>query len=59
MYLLNAPSSPMGTLIMFICNHCPYVKAVIKDIVSDCKELENDGIKSVAIMSFKIGSFIQ
>tara|TARA_B100002051_G_scaffold274215_1_gene314771 strand:- start:1262 stop:1693 length:432 start_codon:yes stop_codon:yes gene_type:complete len=36
---------------MFICNHCPYVKAVIKDIVSDCKELENDGIKSVAIMS--------
>ena len=40
-----------GLLIMFICNHCPYVKAVIKDIVSDCKELENDGIKSVAIMS--------
>ena len=24
-----------GTLIMFICNHCPYVKAVIKDIVED------------------------
>ena len=40
-----------GTLIMFICNHCPYVKAVIKDIVNDCMELEKDGIKSVAIMS--------
>ena len=40
-----------GTLIMFICNHCPYVKAVIDDIVDDCKNLENDGIKSVAIMS--------
>ena len=40
-----------GTLIMFICNHCPYVKAVIEDIVSDCRELEKDGIKSVAIMS--------
>ena len=40
-----------GTLIMFICNHCPYVKAVIKEIVSDCKELEKEGIKSVAIMS--------
>ena len=24
---------------MFICNHCPYVKAVIKDIVEDCKNL--------------------
>ena len=40
-----------GTLIMFICNHCPYVKAVIKDLVEDCKDLKNDGINSVAIMS--------
>ena len=29
-----------GTLVMFICNHCPYVKAVIEDIVQDCKKLE-------------------
>ena len=40
-----------GTLIMFICNHCPYVLAVIKNVVEDCKELKNDGIKSIAIMS--------
>tara|TARA_B110001452_G_scaffold193630_1_gene163644 strand:- start:737 stop:1294 length:558 start_codon:yes stop_codon:yes gene_type:complete len=40
-----------GTLIMFICNHCPYVKAVIKDIVEDCKKLEDHGVKSVAISS--------
>ena len=40
-----------GTLIMFICNHCPYVKAVIKDIVDDCNNLEKFGIKSVAICS--------
>ena len=40
-----------GTLIMFICNHCPYVKAVIEDIVQDCKKLELHGIKSVAICS--------
>ena len=40
-----------GTLIMFICNHCPYVKAVIKDIVEDCKNLEELGIKSLAICS--------
>ena len=40
-----------GTLIMFICNHCPYVKAVIDDIVNDCSLLEKEGLKSVAIMS--------
>ena len=38
-----------GTLIMFICNHCPYVKAVTKDIVEDCKKLKDFGINSVAI----------
>ena len=40
-----------GLIIMFICNHCPYVKAVIRDIVEDCKTLKNDGINSIAIMS--------
>ena len=40
-----------GTLIMFICNHCPYVLATIKETVKNCKELENNGIKSMAIMS--------
>ena len=40
-----------GTLIMFICNHCPYVKAIIKDLVEDCKNLKTEGINSVAIMS--------
>ena len=38
-----------GTLIMFICNHCPYVKAVTKDIVEDCKKLKDLGVNSVAI----------
>ncbi len=40
-----------GTLIMFICNHCPYVKAIIEDLVKDCKNLKSFGINSVAIMS--------
>ena len=40
-----------GTLVMFICNHCPYVKAVIKDIVEDCKNLKELGITAVAICS--------
>ena len=40
-----------ATLIMFICNHCPYVKAIIKDLAKDCNDLRNDGITAVAIMS--------
>ena len=48
---LNDVKGEKGTLIMFICNHCPYVKAVIEDIVNDCKTLDKEGIKSVAIMS--------
>ena len=46
-----------GTLIMFICNHCPYVKAVIQDIVSDCKELEKHGINSVAFCSNDVKNY--
>ena len=48
---LNDAKGENGTLVMFICNHCPYVLAVINNVVEDCKELENDGIKSIAIMS--------
>ena len=51
MISLNDVKGENGTLIMFICNHCPYVLAVIKEIVKDCKKLENNGIKSLAIMS--------
>ena len=40
-----------GTIIMFICNHCPYVKAIIKELVKDINELKKNGIETVAIMS--------
>ena len=40
-----------ATLIMFICNHCPYVKAIIKDLSKECEELRKDGVNSIAIMS--------
>ncbi|MDC3021253.1 thioredoxin family protein [Pelagibacteraceae bacterium] len=40
-----------GLLIMFICNHCPYVKAVIREIAEDCASLKKDGVNSIAIMS--------
>ena len=46
---LKGASGKNGTLIMFICNHCPYVKAVTKDIVEDCKKLKDIGVNSVAI----------
>ena len=48
---LNDIKGEKATLIMFICNHCPYVKAIIKDLAKDCNELRKDGINSVAIMS--------
>jgi peroxiredoxin len=40
-----------GLLVMFICNHCPYVKAVRERIVRDARELAGLGIGCVAIMS--------
>ena len=49
MVSLNDIRGENGTLIMFICNHCPYVKAVTKDIVEDCNKLKELGINSVAI----------
>ena len=46
-----------GILIMFICNHCPYVKAVINDIVEDAKYFESLEIKSTAIMSNDVKNY--
>jgi peroxiredoxin len=42
---------PGGVLVMFICNHCPYVKAVRQRLVRDARELRELGGGSVAIMS--------
>ncbi|HER26408.1 MAG TPA: thioredoxin family protein [Rhodospirillales bacterium] len=42
---------PNGTLIMFICNHCPYVKAIAERLVRDVKELQDHGIGVIAVMS--------
>ncbi len=39
-----------GLLIAFICNHCPYVKAIIENFVSDAKRLQTEGVQTVAIM---------
>ena len=40
-----------GLLVMFICNHCPYVKSIRERIVRDTNELKEYGVNTVAIMS--------
>ena len=50
-HTLDSARGPNGLLVMFICNHCPYVKAVIDKIVRDCKELSAHGIGAIGIMS--------
>lgn len=50
-YNLTAVRGQNGLLVMFICNHCPYVKAIRDRIIRDVKELAAYGIGAVAIMS--------
>ena len=41
---------PKGTLVVFICNHCPYVKASIGRIVAEAEALREIGMGTIAIM---------
>lgn len=50
-HTLASARGPKGLLLMFICNHCPYVKAVIDRILRDARELAGLGVGSIAIMS--------
>ena len=50
-YTLADVRGPKGTLVMFICNHCPYVKAIRPRLVRDLKELKGLGVHAVGIMS--------
>src|SRR3974390_2374195 len=49
-YSLVDVRGPNGTLIVFICNHCPYVKASINRIVTEANALREIGIGTIAIM---------
>jgi len=49
-YTLADVQGENGTLVMFICNHCPYVKSVIDRIIRDVGDLKEHGIGAVAIM---------
>jgi peroxiredoxin len=46
-----------GLLVMFICNHCPYVKAVLDRIIRDARELAALGVGSIAVMSNDPGEY--
>jgi peroxiredoxin len=50
-YSLADVQGENGTLVMFICNHCPYVKGVIGRLVEDVCVLQLAGVGAVAIMS--------
>ena len=50
-YTLESARGKNGLLVMFICNHCPYVKSIRERIVRDTLELKQHGINSIAIMS--------
>ena len=50
-YNLASVKGEKGLLVMFICNHCPYVKAVRERIIRDVNELREQGIGAIAIMS--------
>ena len=50
-YSLESVRGPAGTLVMFICNHCPYVRSIISRIERDARSLGEHGIGSIAIMS--------
>ncbi|MGH8719036.1 MAG: thioredoxin family protein, partial [Burkholderiales bacterium] len=50
-YTLANSRGPNGLLVMFICNHCPFVKAVREKIIRDVRELAQHGISSIGISS--------
>ena len=50
-------AGPQGVVVMFICNHCPYVKAIRERLVADVRELKALGINAIAIQSNDVVSY--
>lgn len=59
MHDLHDIKGPNGTLVMFICNHCPYVQAVMDRIVRDARDLQAKGIGVVAISANDVQDYPQ
>ena len=58
-YNLDDLIGEKGTVIAFICNHCPYVVNIIERFVSEAHQLKNIGISTITIMSNDVKSYPQ
>ncbi len=58
-HTLEGVQGPRGTLVMFICNHCPYVNSIHDRLVRDAKALQDLGIGVIAIMSNDPGEYAE
>jgi peroxiredoxin len=59
LWTLDKAKGKNGLLIMFICNHCPYVKAILPRLINDLSELKKIGINSIAISSNDVINYPQ
>ncbi len=50
-HTLDSSRGPNGLVVMFICNHCPYVKAIVDKIARDARDLAAAGVGCIAVMS--------
>jgi peroxiredoxin len=50
-HTLRDLAGPRGTVVAFICNHCPYVKAVLPRLIRDARDLAALGVRVIAINS--------
>jgi peroxiredoxin len=57
LHTLASARGPNGIVVMFICNHCPYVKAVIDKTVRDMNELRQHGVGAIAVMSNDVTTY--
>jgi peroxiredoxin len=58
-YDLSDVSGPNGTLVMFICNHCPYVLSVLDRIIRDAHDLQAMGVGVAAISANDVVAYPQ
>jgi peroxiredoxin len=58
-YSLESTLGKNGLLVMFICNHCPYVKSIRDRIIRDVRELQKNGVNSIAIMSNDPAEYVE
>ena len=56
-YSLADVEGARGTIVVFICNHCPYVRATVDRIVRDLSELKAEGIGTIAIMPNDVAAY--